>query len=433
MSQSFYIHSDAGESCFLARRLLTEGHRVKIFIKAPRSRQVGLGWAPRVNVFAPARSDVVIFDMVGAGAEADRLRRRGYKVIGGSQFADLHEINRAQGLSLMTHVGISTPQTWSFMDVKEAKKLLMEQEDTKWFFKPEGDADAHLTYGSIGREDMLDWLDYAKVTKGFVLQKKAEGSELSLEGWFDGSRWVLPFNSTVEDKKFMAGNAGPNIGCAGNVVWAYRESRPTLASKTVVRLQNILAEARYCGPVDLNMIIDAKGEPQGLEWTMRFGYDALAALSMLNVGDLGEQLGAFAEGSLHEFEIAADEMAMTMRVTMPPYPSLQHAMDVYELRVDPSIMNSQKDMFPQDIKLMGGRPVMAGSDASVVVVGQRGKDPMTMRSKILKRVHRLAIKDAQYKADLCDRYYSVVADLSKHNYDTFAGLSFSSEAMESLT
>jgi hypothetical protein len=139
------------------------------------------------------------------------------------------------------------------------------------------------------------------------------------------------------------------------------------------------------------------------------------------VGDLGEQLGAFAAGSLQEFEIAADEMAMTMRVTVPPYPSLQHAMDVFEHPVDSNVMNSQKDMFPQDIMIQGGRPVMAGSDASVVVVGARGKDPTEMRGKILKRVHKLAIKDAQYKADLCDRYYGVVNDLRKFNYESFTG------------
>jgi phosphoribosylamine-glycine ligase len=92
-------------------------------------------------------------------------------------------------------------------------------------FKPNGgqEQDTATTYVSKSSDDMLRYLDkLGTITKGveFILQEVVNGTEVSVEGWFNGEDFYF-INGTLEEKKFMEGNKGPNTGCAGNLVWVF--------------------------------------------------------------------------------------------------------------------------------------------------------------------------------------------------------------------
>src|SRR6184192_399602 len=417
---SFYFYSDAGDSLFLAMRLMREGHRVKFYVDDSQSRDVGRGLISRVSSFRPERADILVFDMVKHGAIADGFRRRGFRVLGAGRFADVIELDRMAGHKIMQSVGIAIPETYEFSkrQFKDARLLVSKSQKDEWFYKPSGNIDAGFTFGSKSRDEMLrmlDWYEREPPDK-FIMQKKIKGTEISLEGWFDGTRFVYPFNSTVEDKKFLVGDLGPATGCMANLVWAYDDPQPLIVLKTLWRLIPILLQVNYVGPIDLNMIIDSEGVPYGLEWSARFGYDAIQALSMLVTGDFGKQLEDFANGKLDSFSIHRDLYGLTIRVSVPPFPNFQFADSVKGLPLDPAILVDPNRIFLGDVMLEKGKPVVAGSDAGVCVVGETGTDIGILRNQVLDRIRSLKIPNAQYRTDPVNRAESVLNDLRKYGY-----------------
>jgi len=417
---SFAFHSDAGDSLFLAMRLMREGHHVKFYVDDPQSRDVGKGLVPRVPSFRPERADILVFDMVKHGVLADNLRQRGFRVLGASRFADVIELDRMAGHKVMQSVGIAIPDTYGFgkRGFKEARELVRKNKEDEWFYKPSGNVDAGFTYGSRAWDEMirmLDWFERDPPDK-FIMQKKVKGTEVSLEGWFDGTRFVYPFNSTVEDKKFLAGDLGPATGCMANLVWAYEDPQPTLVLKTLWRLTSILRDVNYVGPIDLNMIIDSEGVPHGLEWSARFGYDALHALSMLITGDLGHQLEEFDHGRLDSFNVRRDLYALTIRCSVPPFPNFQFAKTVKGLPLDPAILTDPNRIFVGDVMVENGKPFVAGSDAGVLVAGETGEHIGILRDQVLDRIKSLKIPNAQYRRDPVVRAEDVLTSLRAHRY-----------------
>src|SRR6266446_4196986 len=335
---NFFFYSDAGDGLFLARRFQREGHRVRAYINETNAKDVYRGIIPLSNNPSPEKGEIVIFDMVKYGVQADEWRAKGFKVIGASRFADALELNRPAGTEMMRKIGIRTPETHVFQTLDPAKTFLSKQrEEDKWYFKPSGNQPTASTWGALP-SFLLEYLEEEYEGGQFELQREIKGTEISLEGWWDGKRWVHPFNSTVEDKKLMAGDLGPRTGCMVNVVWAYEDPRPLLAIKTIAKLAPYLEASGHVGPIDLNMILDEEGTPFGLEWSPRFGYDALQALCLLVQGDAGRQFADFAEGRLEAFDVRTDVYGMTLNVSVPPFPDSKHAKDARGTRLDKKLL-----------------------------------------------------------------------------------------------
>jgi phosphoribosylamine--glycine ligase len=416
---NFLIYSDCGDGAFLALRLLREGHQVKLYIKAPNAKDVYRGIVERVNSPHPKVGDVVIFDMVGMGKVADNMRKYGMATIGACAYADKLELDRKAGHDLMKSCGIKTPETVFCKTIPEAIAFLRGQEG-EWFYKPSGNEDAGQTYGGDVK-DVLRFLDFSATRHkpiGIELQRKIEGTEISIEGWFDGERFIYPFNSTFEDKKFMVGDNGPRTGCMANVVWGYDAPQPILALKTLCRLESVLARMNFRGPIDLNCIVDKEGVPHGLEWSPRLGYDAIQALSLLIAGDFGQQLAEFAVGKLPAFAVR-DGFGMTLNVSMPPYPNTQGADKLKGFPLDPEVWRqANHGVMLTDVMLnTQGKLTMAGADGRVAVMGVHGNHLSTMRYELLDFVSRFKIPNAQYRVDPVIRAEKGLAELAKHLYE----------------
>ena len=112
----------------LALQIKKEGHEVKIYIKSEYDKDVYDGFLEKVDDYKKFIdwADVVIFDDVGFGEEADQLRKSGKLVVGGSAYTDRLEEDREFGQSEMKKVGMLTLPHWDFSDYDLALKFIEE-------------------------------------------------------------------------------------------------------------------------------------------------------------------------------------------------------------------------------------------------------------------------------------------------------------------
>ncbi len=171
-------------------------------------------------------------------------------------------------------------------------------------------------------EDLLSYMsfvekEFSKEIDEFVLQEFIEGAIISSEYWVGKEGFIKgSFNQTIEVKKFMNDDLGPSTGCSGNIVWAEDEDDSIIA-EMLRRIESDLIDENYIGPIDLNAIVTEEGI-YGLEWTPRFGLDAMPTLLQL----LNQELGKLISDS---FENKAEMNLLSCfaggaRLSIPPYP-----------------------------------------------------------------------------------------------------------------
>src|SRR6266576_3041225 len=296
------ISTYSGYGNWFSLQLEEEGHNVDIWYN---SHYDDYGFVLDGLIGRPSKAkpvfrnyDLVLFDLTGKPNIAEEVLQQGVPVIGDGNLNSELEENRLLGIEVMEECGINVPEYEVFNDLGTAKKYIRKT-NKRYVFKPNGgqDQETASTYVSRSAEDMLKYLDKLGVsTKGveFILQEVVHGTEISTEAWFNGDEFFL-VNGTLEEKKFMEGNKGPNTGCAGNLVWVYDSlNLPLVFREGLVKLKDFLKQYNYRGMIDLNTIV-TDGELYGLEWTPRFGYDACATLySLFTDNTLGDFLGAVA-------------------------------------------------------------------------------------------------------------------------------------------
>lgn len=347
------------------------------------------------------QNDVIIFDMVGAGEAADRLKKDGHQVIGGGVFNDKLELDRKFGTDFMKKHGIQIPPTWEF-DTMDAVKDFVENNPERYVFKPNGNLETDLTYVATSAENLLavlPWLE-SRIPEGteFEIQQFTEGIEMSTEAWFNGEKFLQPINSTMEEKKFMAGNVGPATGCMGNVVWTWDDDTSQFLYEYLFQpLEEELRKQNYLGPLDINGIWNEDGI-HGLEWTARFGYDAIQAYTRLLNKPLAQVLMDLP--TLDIMPVKQDYIAIAIRVSIPPFPSEGDVPNVPLLG-----LNDRDRIYLNDVKKdekLG--LVCAGTDGYVLAVCSDGKSLKTATAKAYEVIDELEIPNKQYRIDIGERY-----------------------------
>lgn len=329
----FLFLTNHGDGLGLAFHLKNLGHTVGVHIRPSSRAQNNFDgmllkfndkkqWEKWID-----KTTTIVFDANGGGVLGDRLRSQGYNVFGGSVFADQMELDRETGFEFMRQVGIKFPETETFTSWEDGEAFARANSSKKWVFKPSGETAANDAIGSYvpsDVEDLAEMMNYWKQftsTPEYVLQEFLEGVCISTEGWFNGQEWMTPFNHTVERKQLMNGNLGGSGGCSGNAVWKAFGSNHII-EEGVKLIGPILKDMDYRGPIDLNTVVNEQGV-WALEWTPRFGYDALPAFIQLYEGDVGELLASIARGD-HPTDLNLKSgFASALRISVPPYPAEQ--------------------------------------------------------------------------------------------------------------
>ena len=390
-------------------QLEQEGHSVDIWLM---SHYDDFGCALGGLVKTPLRArpdfkkyDLVLFDLTGKPKLAEEIMALGIPCIGDGDLNSELEDNRLFGIEIMEQCGINVPMYETFNDLGAAKKFIRKT-NKRFVFKPNGgqEQDTATTYVSKDAEDMLRYLDkLGATTKGveFILQEVVQGTEISTEAWFNGDEFYL-INGTLEEKKFMEGNKGPNTGCAGNLVWVYDQyNPPRIFQEGLARLKDFLKEYGYRGMIDLNTIV-TEGEIYGLEWTPRFGYDASATLYSLFSNDtFGDFLGAIASGQNPNYTLS-NNFAASIRLSIPPYPSEIKGKHPDSIPIE----GIEEDDIPKNCFLYDcclDRPdslITAGINGFVCAPIQTGASPTEAWARTMGKVKKIQIPDVQYREDL---------------------------------
>lgn len=275
---------------------------------------------------------IIIFDDNGFGGMADHLRKDGYMVVGGSELADKMEADRWWGIQLAKKI-MDIPETYYYETFDEGINFLKTRDkEEKWVFKPQ-DPDTPKDKTYVGK-DVPELIETMKIFKeewawkeGFVLQAFVKGIMSSFNCYFDGKDWLKgSFAWYLENKPFMTGDNGPATG-GEMAVQIWRENKGPYF-EMLDKLKPMLQKYDYHGQIDINAIFSEKDhKPYFLEWTPRFGYPGmdLETTALEENGhtfaDLIKQLAMGGEEELFPH----DKVAVTLSVSIPPYPSHEGA------------------------------------------------------------------------------------------------------------
>ena len=411
----FFVSSE-GDGAWCVWKLIHDGHDVTWTIGNNKYKEAlgGLIPPPVEYVTNPQDYDLIIFDSSGHGEAAD-IARAFTPVIGSSKFADMLEHDRAFGIRFMEQCGISVPPWQEFSDVSDAVRWI-KQTKKRTVFKPLGSrADSALTYVSKSPEDMIRYLEvlFKKVkVKSFILQEFIQGTEISSEGYFNGTDFYGT-NHTLEEKKFMSGGIGPNTGCSGNLVWMPGRIDPVF-ERGLLRTKGALQEAGFVGPIDLNTIV-TEGEIYGLEWTPRFGYEGTCNLARLLPCDFGQFMFDIATGQSPSIGEARAKFCATIRITVPPYPRLANPAKDAGIPVVGIDIDNPDCWYLSDVHIKEGTETeleTIGTDGLIgapIAVGDTIKQAF---NECEQAIDKLLIPDLQWRDDVaecCERRFEVLS------------------------
>lgn len=308
----------------VAYRLKKEGCDVKLFIEHPEMQHSLDGFIEKTTDWEKelswvGKSGLIVFDDVGYGKKQDKLRKAGYRVVGGSEGGDRLELNREYGQWVLAHHGMSIIPTFNFHEVSEAIKFVSERGGT-WVVKQNTHQSA-LNYVGVledGR-DVIGILEaYEKSgIKNITLQEKIEGIEVSINRYFNGHDWVGPSEITIEHKSLCNDNLGPKTGEMGNLMW-YDESDGRLFRETLDRLKPYLQKTNFRGDIDINSFI--KGDKIfPIEVTSRLGCPITHSQSVMHISPWHEFLGAVADGDDYPLQ-NRNGYCIALTIAVPPFP-----------------------------------------------------------------------------------------------------------------
>lgn len=390
----------------LAWKIKNEGHNVKCYIKDCSDEYDGFiekvdDWKKFIEW-----ADVIIFDDIGFGKEADRLRKEGKSVIGGSEYTDSLEDNREFGQSEMKRLGMLTLPSWDFDDYEKALEFIKENPG-RYVYKPSGfvpsDWKGLLFMGK--EEDGRDLYEIieqnkkiiSKKIKQFQLQKFVSGVEVGASAFFNGEKFITPILIAFEHKKLFPGEIGPMTGEMGTSMFWSESSK--LFKETTGKMEEDLRKAGYVGYIDINCIVNGRGI-YPLEFTCRFGYPTINIQQEGVLSDWGEFLYAIANKQDYDLKTKKGFQVGVVCV-VPPFPYDDPS--EFEIYKDLSILFKKQNfdgIHLGDVKIIDNVWRVAGKSAYVMIVTGSGVTMEEARKQAYGRIENIMLINMIYRTDI---------------------------------
>jgi phosphoribosylamine--glycine ligase len=387
--EHFLFISRSGFISDLAWRIRQEGHEVRMYIQGRKQRDVGDGFfdkSVRWRSDVKWASIIVFDDTLGHGTLAERLRRQGKTVLGGSAWTDRLEDDRAFAQEELHKAGSPTTPHWQCDTVQDAIRVVQDHEG-RFVIKPGGPAQEDKRLVFVGDhpkgDDVLQRLrsfqpdEKKRFIQGIHLQRRIEGVEVGVGGFFDGHDFVRPLPLIFESKRLHAGDFGILTGGMGVCV---RWGAPTsIFDQTIARMRDRLAQENYRGFIDLTCMVNADGI-YPLEFTARFGYPTLSVLlEGLEKNTVGELFAGLARGQAPEIRIRQPFHVGT-RMLMPPYPFKDRgAFRTFSQGVAIDLPQTDGGIHIEDVKRVNGEWQVAGSSGVILTLVGSGRTPQRAR------------------------------------------------------
>jgi phosphoribosylamine--glycine ligase len=414
-------------------RAMRDGHEVRWFIpEYDKTRLVGHGLANIVRDFGPSLRwcDLCfVTDNTTYLRNVDAARKEGCMVVGATSASADWELDRCDGMEALEDYGIAVPEYREFYNYDDAIAYV-KKHDRPFVSKPSGDADKALSYVAKTPSDLVymlqRWKANNKLKGAFILQEKVDGIEMAIGGWIGPHGFNAGFCENFEFKKLCTGDLGCSTGEQGTVLRYVKQSK--LARKVLLPFEDALVELGHTGYVDVNCIIDDKGTPWPLEFTMRPGWPTFQIQQELHQGDCVEWLRELVEGE-DSHNLTFQEVALGVVVAIPDYPySHITRKEVVGIPIDLGGVGEDnihlcEAMASPDI----ARPMsdIATAGDYVIVLSSRGhtvQDAKKATYKLLKKIH---IPNSPFwRIDIGDRLRKELPALQSHGYAT--GMDFAS-------
>ncbi len=406
--KKFLFVSQESLSGDLAWQIKKEGHEVKVYIKSEKDKDVYDGFLEKVSHWKEyiAWADVIVFDDVGFGTEADNLRKAGKLVVGGSSYTDKLEENREFGQSEMKRVGMLTLPHWDFNDYDAALKFI-EENPGRYVYKPSGfmasNSKGLLFLGK--EEDGKDLYEIIKSNKEvlqkrvkqFQLQKFATGVEIAVGAFFNGNDFIYPINVNFEHKKLFPGDIGPFTGEMGTLM--YWSNPNTIFKLTLEKIKEDVKKSGYVGYIDINCIANARGV-YPLEFTTRFGYPTISIQEEGVISEWGDFLFSIAGGKPYDLKTKKGFQIGVVCAT-PPFP--HNDKEEVEIYRDLSIIFKKPNldgMHLGDVKMIDGNWRIAGYTGYALVVTGSGTTVEDARKQVYSRIENIILQNILYRTDI---------------------------------
>ena len=199
---------------------------------------------------------------------------KGYPIFGCNPKGAELECDRELGQKVLEEAGIKTLPYLVVSSAEEALKQIIKT-GAAYAMKPWGGAaDKAMTYVGRSADDSIftvkRWQKDGKFRGKLMMQEKIDGVEVGISGMFGPGGWCECFEESFEYKKFLVGDLGENTGEMGTVIRHVYHSK--LFDEILDPLGDYLHSINYVGDCSVNCIVDARGRPWPLEFTMRLGW-----------------------------------------------------------------------------------------------------------------------------------------------------------------
>jgi len=241
----------------------------KGLLERPREWRDSMNWADLIILTGNADDK----DMGWKSSDLDEYFGQSYPIFGTNSKAAELELDRGKGQEVLERYGIETLDYKVVNNLDEAIKMIAK-EDVAYCLKPwGGEADKSMTMVPSSPEDAIFMLEKWKaqgLNGKLMLQEKCDGVEIGVSGFFGPAGWLTPLEESFEHKKFLNDNLGENTGEMGTVIRHVRQSK--LFDILLEPLTDYLHSCNFVGDCSVNCIVNKRGKPMPLEFTMRFGW-----------------------------------------------------------------------------------------------------------------------------------------------------------------
>jgi phosphoribosylamine--glycine ligase len=408
-----------GDSCDLGslyRRLIDDGHEVKVHIGNPLCQGTLAGIVPQTPDWRQeldwlsddGQEGIILFENVagGRGELQDRLRAEGYNVIGGSAYGDRLENDRGYAQEVLAGLGLNIAGIHSFTDAQAALAFL-DRHPRRYVLKFNGPA-----FGSsdnyVGRlpngDDVRAVLasKASRLTEGssFILMDHIDGVEMGVGAYFNGSEFITPACLDWEHKNFFPGGMGELTGEMGTVATYSRTGK--FFELTLARMVPLLKANGYLGYININTIVNEHGI-WPLEFTCRFGYPGFAVLEPLQKTTWAALFGGMVRGDMTTMEIQPG-FSVCVVLTTPPFPYTRE--DVEEAVGLPVIFSKPADkrnIHYGEVGLADGQLVTSGKYGWTMVVTGTAPTIEEARRAAYETADTVFIPNLRFRRDIGEK------------------------------
>ena len=417
--RKFLFVSYDGLIADIAWQVAREGHDVRFFIKDAEEQGIGDGFVPKTTDWEKDAdwAEVVVFDdVLGHGALAEGLRKKGKLVVGGSAYSDKLEDDRAFGQQELRAAGVGIIPQENFTSFDDAIAFV-KANPARYVIKPSGEAQNYKRLLFVGEEDdgkdIVQVLEdykraWADKIKEFQLQRRIMGVEVATGAFFNGKEFVTPICVNFEHKKLFPGDIGPSTGEMGTSMFWSEPNK--IFNATLKKMEPKLAQEGFVGYIDVNCIVNGNGI-YPLEFTARFGYPTISIQQEGMLTPIGELLFRLAEGTISRFKVRTG-FQVGVRIVVPPFPFKDK--ETFESSSKDAVIlfktPSREGFHIEDVRTVNGEWLVTGTSGVVLIVCGLGPTMKQAQRQAYNRVKNVMIPNMYYREDIGDRWFEEDSD-----------------------